>query len=214
MNMALNNRLDLLVGLIYGSLQTTGLLVYSLYGFYYVDHMRKSKALPGAHAADSQSCDGKKSSTKDTDSKTIAIELQLQIVLEKASDVKTKDAHDNPKSFCREWCKVVWKMRGIYSSFVVHSFDIATDIMVVVQWWHEEDNKNDIPNVDTRTMAYCSILIILTHKFISSFAVYASTGNIARALYQFFDILIFQEIYNAHDKIVCNLTTQSPRKSS
>ena len=34
-------------------------------------------------------------------------------------------------TFCKSWIKIVWKMRGVYSSFVVHIFDIATDLMVV-----------------------------------------------------------------------------------
>ena len=35
------------------------------------------------------------------------------------------------QSFIYQWGKITWKMRSVYSSFIVHSFDIASDIMVI-----------------------------------------------------------------------------------
>ena len=66
-------------------------------------------------------------------------------------------------------------MRSVYGSFLVHSFDIATDIIVILQWWYD-DKLNDIDHIDTRLMAQFSIGVVIFHKIISSIAIYISAG--------------------------------------
>ena len=75
---------------------------------------------------------------------------------------------DSSNSFIKFWWKTVWKMRSVYSSFLVHAFDIATDLIVIIEWLTEEDKEH----VDSKLMAYFSISIIVFHKIISSFAIW------------------------------------------
>ena len=77
--------------------------------------------------------------------------------------------------------------------------------MVIIQWWNQENGDNDTKNIDTRLMATVSIGIIIFHKIVSSMAIYILERNIFRALLQLFDLLIFQEILYAHEKIVRNM---------
>ena len=91
-------------------------------------------------------------------------------------------------------------MRNVYSSFIVHSFDITTDIVVIVQWWFEHDIDGD--DIDPRLMAQLSIIILLFHKIISTASIYVIDGNMNRALLQFCELLLLQEIYLAHRKMI------------
>ena len=117
------------------------------------------------------------------------------------------------KSFVIEWAKMVWKLRSVYLSFFVHSFDIMTDVLVVIQWWFEESDGVNTDNIDTRFLSQLSIGVLAFHKIISSCAIYQSDASIARALLQFFDLLLFQEIYNAHKKITSNANDPTLRDS-
>ena len=142
------------------------------------------------------------------------------ISVETIEDQQPNDTNENQNSghkrvpFCIEWIRVVWKMRGVYSSFLVHSFDIATDLMVIVQWWNAETGgkDNDIENVDTKLMAQTSIAIILFHKLVSSLAIYVSERNLFRAFLQFIDLLIYQAILDAHKKIIENMNSKANDK--
>ena len=89
------------------------------------------------------------------------------------------------RSFCRSWLRTVWKMRSVYSSFLVHSFDIATDLIVIIEWLTEKDKEH----IDSKLMAYFSIGVIVFHKLISSFAIWIVEKNIFRAILQLFDFL-------------------------
>eukprot|EP01083_Nonionella_stella_P164003 541521_1 len=46
-----------------------------------------------------------------------------------------KDTEDiTQKGFVTLWLKIIWKMRSVYSSLAVHSFDVLTDVLVILQW--------------------------------------------------------------------------------
>jgi len=61
---------------------------------------------------------------------------------------------------------------------------------------NEEDD-----HINPQIMAYSAIGVMIFFKFFSTAAIYAKDGDEKRALMQFFDVLIFYEIYKAHKKI-------------
>ncbi len=58
------------------------------------------------------------------------------------------------------------------------------------------------------------LVILLFHKFISTVAFWAKEANITRCILQFLDILIFEEIYVSHKKIVTQFKQNSNEKSN
>eukprot|EP01084_Bolivina_argentea_P205747 351427_1 len=109
--------------------------------------------------------------------------------------------------FCKLWFNVVWEMRSVYCSLAVHSFDVLTDVLVIISWWNLEEVSGD--NINSKIMAWCGITILLFHKFISVIAFWAKEANIIRCVLQFLDFLIFEEIYLSHKKIISQFKNQS-----
>ena len=199
---------EVIVGVCYMSMQTIAAVVLSVVSYLYVIKNRK--------------CDGESSLTttivvhsvehSDEENDKVDVDLQMnefkqEEKVENDGNVQeeSRKSKKSQKSFCKEWMRTIWKMRSVYSSFIVHSFDITTDIMVIIQWWFEESGSNEnIENINTRLMAQMSIGVLIFHKIMSTFSIYYIEKNYFRALLQFFDLLILQEIYNAHEKIKSN----------
>ena len=97
-------------------------------------------------------------------------------------------------------------MRSVYGALAVHSFDVLTDILVIIQWFQlSKTPKQCHENVDPQIMAWSGIAIIITSKTISTFAIFLKERNIRRAILQFIDFLIFEEIYESHQKIISGI---------
>ena len=109
--------------------------------------------------------------------------------------------------FCKLWAKIVWKMRSVYCSLAVHLFDVLTDVLVIISWFKYPDKPND--GIDPRVMAYCAITVLLFHKLISIIAFWAKEENLIRCLLQFFDLLIFEEIYTTHQRVITQFKIKS-----
>eukprot|EP01084_Bolivina_argentea_P210968 358948_1 len=101
--------------------------------------------------------------------------------------------------FGKVWAKIVWKMRGVYSALVVHCFDVLTDILVIIEWLYLPNQSGD--NINPQYMAYSAIAVLFVARIVSTIAIYIKERNIFRSLLQFVDLLIFQEIFEAHNKI-------------
>ena len=112
----------------------------------------------------------------------------------------------------RLWIKTTWKMRSIYSAFAVHVFDFATDLLVITEWYNAENgnNNNVVDHVNSRLMAWLSIGILIFYKIISTVAIYLTTKSPIRAFAQFCDLLLFEDIYNAHQRVVTEIKNTSP----
>eukprot|EP01083_Nonionella_stella_P292757 995783_1 len=121
--------------------------------------------------------------------------------------------------FCKLWFKIVWKMRSVYGAFAVHMFDVLTDILIIIEWWHLKGNdpeggRDGIAHIDARTMAISAIIVLLFHKCVSVIAFWAKEANAIRCILQFFDLLIFEEIYTSHKKILVQFRNQSQSKDA
>ena len=123
--------------------------------------------------------------------------------------VLTTETHLRAKNHTvsRIWLKMIWKMRGIYSSLFVHLFDFFTDFLVLREWFMAEDEKGeDVPRVDATLMAWSSVSVLLFYKCISTLAIYITTDyDWKQALLQFWDLLLYREIHKSHEKFVKSL---------
>ena len=96
--------------------------------------------------------------------------------------------------------KVVWKLRSVYTALVVHVFDVLTDILVNISWLSYPGISAD--GIDPRVMAYCALGVLVIHKLVSFIAFWAKEGNILRCTLQVLDLLIFEEIFFTHKKMI------------
>eukprot|EP01084_Bolivina_argentea_P092707 166763_1 len=116
-------------------------------------------------------------------------------------------------NFVKLWFKMVWKMRTVYLALAVHLFDVLTDFLVLFTWWHLEQMEGDIKDINSRVMALCGLFTLLFHKLISTAAFWMKEENVHRCILQFFDLLIFQEIYISHKKIVAQFKNRTAQKA-
>ncbi len=91
------------------------------------------------------------------------------------------------------WMKTVWKLRGVYSSLLVHSFDVLTDVLVILQWLDTPNEEGD--HIDPQIMAYSAIAIMVFSKTFSAIAILVKDRDIFRSILQFVDLLIFYKFY-------------------
>ena len=116
--------------------------------------------------------------------------------------VSEKEEPLTKSSIVKLWWKITLKMRTIYLSLFVHIFDFVTDLLVIGEWYREENN-NDVEHIDSKTMAYSSIAILIFYRIISSLAIFIiSEKDCKQAMYQLFDVLLFFEIHESHKKFV------------
>ena len=104
------------------------------------------------------------------------------------------------KSWFKLYFKTVWKLRSVYSSFLVHIFDVFTDLLVIIEWFSL--SKDDTPHIDPNALAINATCVLILHKMISVFVFWTKERNYRRCILQFFDLLLIEEIYVAHSKIV------------
>eukprot|EP01084_Bolivina_argentea_P290313 498633_1 len=123
-------------------------------------------------------------------------------------NANTVASYEPEKGFCKLWAKTAWKMRGIYAGLAVHSFDVLTDILVLLQWLNTPNIEGD--HIDPQIMAYSAMSILVISKVISSIGIYIKDANIIRSILQLFDLLIFVEIYQAHAKVLSKIRNKDP----
>eukprot|EP01083_Nonionella_stella_P126419 382626_1 len=187
-----NGNLNKVLTIIYVSIQVSVALFVSIFG---AIHVRRSiqahtpkEAKPKTASDDTdEQKDAETNPSSDTDTK-ITVDIE-----EKIDNIKNK-------GFCELWVKIVWKMRSVYSSLAVHSFDVLTDVLVIIQWMNEPNTPDD--HIDPRVMAYSAIAVIVFSRVLSAVAIFIKERDLIRSFLQLFDLLIFQEIYESHHKIV------------
>ena len=111
------------------------------------------------------------------------------------------------KKIVKEWAKSVWKKKKIYLQLIPHLFDQATDFGVILEYWRLRGQEEEL-NIETLNLFIVSIFVIITHRIISSLAVYQLTKNKLYILYQLFDLLMIQCIWTNYQ-----LDTDEPSNS-
>lgn len=123
-----------------------------------------------------------------------------------------EDETESAKHGCKRylaWMKLVWKMKSIYLSALVHIYDIGTDVGIIVDWggqmldereWERTDGESgkDVRGLDMTGLFCSSVVAFLLYRFISAGFVYEFTGKFGRACIQFLDLEIYNAIYITH----------------
>eukprot|EP01084_Bolivina_argentea_P082834 149978_1 len=198
-------------------IQSSIAILVSIIGAYYVYEQRKYE-----NHLIKQSGFSTNQDTKQIQPENQTEELELQPANQTNSDNKTSSQNQPTEivnksknqcmKFTKLWAKIMWKMRSVYSSLAVHSFDVLTDVLVIIEWLNTPNYSGD--HINPQLMAYSGIAIIIFSKLFSSIAIFIKERNIIRAILQFFDLLIFTEIFDAHKKIKSQLSQKQKNKTA
>eukprot|EP01084_Bolivina_argentea_P067013 122137_1 len=103
------------------------------------------------------------------------------------------------------WFKLVYRMKSIYFSALVHIYDIATDVGIIVDWGAQmiKENRADHPSDDVRDVNMTglfttAVVAFFLYRFVSAGFVYEFTGKFGRACVQWLDLEIYHAIYITH----------------
>lgn len=86
--------------------------------------------------------------------------------------------------------------RSMYFDILVHVFDTATDIGVLIDWYElaqNEENSN-LQGIDMYQLFYLSIAAIILYRCVSSFILYLMTRSWKKVLLQMLDLELFETI--------------------
>ncbi len=75
-----------------------------------------------------------------------------------------KEQYNNKKDFLR----AVWSRRGIYGQILVHLYDTATDIGVLIECGLLAYDPIDYQSIDMQIMFWTSIGFLIFYRFIST----------------------------------------------
>ena len=98
------------------------------------------------------------------------------IALKKLHNSRFKNIKWNDLSFCDKilnWLKLVYKLKNIYVSGLIHIFDVATDLIIMLEWYKlakSPNNKNSKLNM--WGLFISSIFAFSLYRIISSYLVY------------------------------------------
>eukprot|EP01084_Bolivina_argentea_P271490 461993_1 len=75
--------------------------------------------------------------------------------------------YENKKSFF----KAVWDRKGIYLQILIHLYDTATDVGVLVGWWllvqKEKDANKNVESLNMAVLFWTSIAFLIVYRIIS-----------------------------------------------
>eukprot|EP01083_Nonionella_stella_P252787 870578_1 len=121
-----------------------------------------------------------------------------------AISVAIKDEYDGIKAFFKK----IWKMRSIYGSVLVHLYDTATDVGVMIDWWflaQDEARGYNYESIDMATLFWASVAFLALYRIVSIIVVIISEDREEFGSYclsvilSIFDMFILRTVYAAVD---------------
>eukprot|EP01083_Nonionella_stella_P230093 813749_1 len=107
----------------------------------------------------------------------IYFSLYTFLLLILAYHVHRTGDYKNKKSFLT----ALWKKRGIYAAILVHLYDTATDIGVIIEWWalmqHEKKGIHDYATIDMTVFVWCAISFLILYRVVTVIISIMTNGN-------------------------------------
>eukprot|EP01084_Bolivina_argentea_P138180 243330_1 len=122
----------------------------------------------------------------------------------------------------RTFLKSVWSQRTIYASVIVHFYDTATDIGVLITWYnlyYNEMHGTNYKTVDMSVFFWGGCSVLLFYRFVTFLLIIYQQKNeedpcrgiCIRAPLAIFDLFIFEGIYQSF-KSAENILTANQKK--
>eukprot|EP01083_Nonionella_stella_P099279 279133_1 len=103
-----------------------------------------------------------------------------------------------------EYFKEMLRNRSIYSPSLQHTWDVATDISVLLKWGKHAFQGTDMDHIDFVPLFWTSLFVQVGYRLVSGYAVYKSERSFKKAAMQVCDLLMLREIYVSH--VDCRIT--------
>ena len=78
----------------------------------------------------------------------------------------------------KEFLKTLWAKRGIYGQIIVHLYDTATDVGVLVEWYRLAYDTVDYESIDMVLMFWISLCLQLFYRVALSLIAAIATWNV------------------------------------
>ena len=103
------------------------------------------------------------------------------------------------------WFMLIWNMKTLYLTSLIHIYDIATDIGILIEWGHlsylqfnKSDNMIDVGNLNMFELFIWSVIAFLLYRIISAFLIFKYTKSYYRFFLQLMDLEIYRCIRISH----------------
>eukprot|EP01083_Nonionella_stella_P067823 179662_1 len=90
-----------------------------------------------------------------------------------AIQVYTTEQHADKKSFL----KAIWSKRAIYAQILIHFYDTATDIGVLIQWYLLAQNEHNTPHIDMYSLIWATISFLIIYRLLTAIMVLVASCN-------------------------------------
>ena len=102
-----------------------------------------------------------------------------------------------------KWIKAVWKRRAVYGAILIHIYDTATDIGVIIIWGElavdELNGKTHVENVDMMVFFVLGLVFLVVYRIVTFIAFTQVTGCCSiEAILSIFDLAVIHQVYEAH----------------
>eukprot|EP01084_Bolivina_argentea_P283608 485773_1 len=129
--------------------------------------------------------------------------LYVLLLVMLAINVQLKHDYDGFKDFFKK----IWKMRSIFGAVLVHLYDTATDIGVMIDWWFlakdEADGVYNYESIDMNNLFWTSVAFLLLYRILNIImvAIAEEKDNLLKyffnLLLSFFDMYILKTVWVA-----------------
>ena len=106
----------------------------------------------------------------------------------------------------KKYFKALWIQKGIYLAILIHIYDTATDIGVLIDWyylWNNERNGFNYENIDMKVFFWCGIAALIIYKMWN--LMISCIGNhhnpIIMIILSLFELSIFVFVYDSFNDI-------------
>ena len=105
----------------------------------------------------------------------------------------------------KKYFKALWIQKGIYFAILIHIYDTATDIGVLIDWYFLWDNERkgfNYENIDMKVFFWCGIASLILYKILN---ILMSRGDsdkpITMIILAFFELSILVFVYDSFKEI-------------
>ena len=106
----------------------------------------------------------------------------------------------------KKYFKALWIQKGIYLAILIHIYDTATDVGVLIDWYFLMENERkgfNYENIDMRVFFWCGIASLSVYKIWSAYMswyhgkVYHYWYSLTMCTLSLFELSIFVYVYNS-----------------
>ena len=104
-----------------------------------------------------------------------------------------------------KYFKAFWIQKSIYLGLLIHVYDTATDIGVLIDWyqlWKNERNGFNYDNIDMKVFFWCGIASLILYKIVNIYVSIRHNCNpIIMGILSIFELSIFVFIYDSFNDV-------------